>query len=332
MLMDWFESLALGAVQGLSEFLPISSDGHLTITQQLFDWIRHRPSDGDERLFFFVMLHFGTLVAILFHYRAVVLTGSKGLLGSEAVPPPYRRNSLIHVALLMIIATVPAGLVGVFLEDAVKSAFGSTQITAFGFVFTALVLAWTGRVLASVPEHEGRTGPFDTTWKDALLIGLAQALAILPGVSRSGMTIATALFLGFSRNWAVGFSLMMAVPVILGATVLELVKDFDPSTVAKDEVARIIAAMVVAGLVGYAAILSLVRVVRSGRLWYFSVYLLILAALVLGVAWNGSGEPREQPSATVDRPLRGGSVGAVDRAAGVEPLGLLDRPVRAGQN
>lgn len=331
MLLDWFESLTLGFVQGVTEFLPVSSKGHLTITQQLFDWIRARPGSGEERVFFDVMLHFGTLMAIFAHYRAVIVTGTKGLLGSETVPPAYRRSSLFRVALLMILATIPAGLIGVLFEKQVKAVFANTQMAAFGFIFTAFVLAWTGRVLATVPESAGRSGPLETTWRDALLIGLAQGLAIFPGVSRSGMTVAAALLVGFSRNWAVGFSLMMATPVILGATTLELVKDFDPSTVTKEEVLRMLSAMVVAGVVGYAAILSLVRVVRSGRLWYFSVYLLILAALVLGVIWNGSGEPREQPSATLDRPVRDGSGRAVDRASGLESLGSLDRPIRSGQ-
>src|SRR4051794_28747840 len=98
--MEWFESLILGAVQGLTEFLPVSSDGHLSITQQAFAWSKGTRPDGAKNLFFDVMLHLGTLAAIVVYYRAVWITAAKGLLGSEAVPPAYRRAAVIRTGLL----------------------------------------------------------------------------------------------------------------------------------------------------------------------------------------------------------------------------------------
>jgi undecaprenyl-diphosphatase len=135
----------------------------------------------------------------------------------------------------------------------------------------------------------GEKGPAETTWRDALLIGLAQMFAPLPGVSRSGLTVATALALGLSRTWAVGFSLLMAVPAILGAVVFELRK-VDPALMTADRLVRTVAATVLAGVVGYGAIIWLVKIVRLGRLWCFSVYLVILGAVVLAVTalWGGA--------------------------------------------
>jgi undecaprenyl-diphosphatase len=121
------------------------------------------------------------------------------------------------------------------------------------------------------------------TWVDALLIGLAQMFAPLPGVSRSGLTIAAALALGLSRTWAVGFSLLIAIPAILGAAVWE-VRKVDSTTLSADRVAQAVAATVLAGVVGYFAIQWLFKVVKAGHIWYFSVYLVLLATAVLVMA------------------------------------------------
>lgn len=271
--MEWIESLVLGLVQGLTEFLPVSSDGHLTITQMAFARLAGHSRAAAENLFFDIMLHLGTLAAILVHYRAVARTGVKGLLGSDEVPPPYRRNAVIRVGFLMLIATLPLVPYAYF-KRYLLAAFESPTAVGFGFLATATVLLLSARL------RGGEKGPAEMTWLDALCIGIAQTFAPLPGVSRSGLTVTMALGLGLSRAWSVGFSLLIAFPAILGATVLEL-KDLDPSTLTADRVAQTVAATIVAGLVGYLAIIWLVKVVRAGRLWYFSVYLVVLAIAVL---------------------------------------------------
>lgn len=295
-MFDWLESLVLGAVQGLTEFLPISSDGHLVVTQQAFGWLRGRERSGAEDLFFDVMLHLGTLTAILIHYRAVARTGARGLLGSDAVAPEYRRNAIVHVGILAVIATLPLLPLAVFFLKYIKQAFDSPAAAGVGFLITAVVLLLTPWLQN---KGEGGRGALQTTWRDALLIGLAQMFAPLPGVSRSGLTVATALSLGLSRTWAVGFSLLIAIPAILGAAAKEL-KDVDPSTLTSDRVAQTIAATIVAGVVGYAAIIWLVKIVRSGRMWYFSVYLVVLGLAVLLVsttAAKGDRDGRRQDAA-----------------------------------
>lgn len=274
--MEWLESLVLGLVQGLTEFLPVSSDGHLTITQMAFARLTGHARTGKENLFFDVMLHLGTLTAIVIYYRAVVGTGVKGLLGSEEVAPEYRRAALIRTGFLAVVATTPL-IPWKFLKHQLEAALESDMVTGIGFLVTAAVLLLTTRL------RGGEKGPAQTTWLDALLIGVAQTFAPLPGVSRSGLTVAAALALGLSRSWAVGFSLLIAIPAILGASVLEL-KDLDPSTLTSDRVAQTVAATVVAGLVGYGAIIWLVKIVRYGRLWYFSLYLILLSVAVLTVS------------------------------------------------
>lgn len=299
-MMEWLKALVLGVVQGVTEFLPVSSDGHLLLTQNLFDWLMGTHSSGKENLFFDVILHLGTTAAILVYYRRSIAAGARGLMGAEDVPEGYHRPEVVRVGVLAAIATSPLIPLALFLKKWIDQAFEGIAVAGVGFLITATALMLT----AWLSRRGGTRGPAQTTWLDALLIGLAQMLAPLPGVSRSGMTIAAGLGLGLSRTWAVGFSLLIAVPAILGAAAKEL-KDVNPSTLSPDYVAQAIAATVVAGLVGYAAISWLVRIVRGGRIWYFSVYLILLGMLVLTVAIRG-GSTDAGRSMALDGPVRGG--------------------------
>jgi undecaprenyl-diphosphatase len=171
---------------------------------------------------------------------------------------------------------------------------------------------------------EGTKGPLESTWTDALIIGLAQAVAITPGISRSGSTIVAALALGFSRPWAVGFSLLMAVPAILGAAVLE-VREIDPQSLTPEFIRLTAVASAVSGLVGYGAIVWLVRIVRAGRLWYFSVYLVLLSATVLGtVALSRVSRLESESRGMTDG--QGRRSEALDRPTGL----VMDRPGSIG--
>jgi undecaprenyl-diphosphatase len=275
--MDWLESLVLGLVQGITEFLPVSSDGHLLITQRLFAGLTGTSRSGAENLFFDVMVHLGTLAAIVVYFRAVVRTGFKGLAGSNDVASEYRRTAIMRTGILAAVATTPLIPLALFLKKWIDKTFESAAYAGVGFLITAAVLLLTARLQL---KGEGVKGPAETTWLDALLIGLAQMFAPLPGVSRSGLTVAAALILGLSRSWAVGFSLLIAVPAILGAAVFE-VRKLDPATFTSERIMQTISAALLAGIVGYGAIIWLVKIVRHGRLWYFSVYLVILGLVVL---------------------------------------------------
>ncbi len=308
--MAWLESLILGAVQGVTEFLPVSSDGHLKITQEAFAYLTGTPRSVDDDLFFDVMLHVGTLTAILIYYRAVGLTAWKGLRDIDDVPSPYKRPAVIRTCLLAAVATTPLIPLALFFMKWIKKAFEGTTATGIGFLITAaalLVTTWLQR------RDEAGKGPRETSYLDAFLIGLAQMFAPLPGVSRSGLTVAAALALGLNRSWAVGFSLLIAVPAILGAALKEL-KDVNPATLTGDRVSQTLAATILAGLVGFAAIIWLIKVVRSGKLWYFSVYLAVLGLAVLGISAvrpePTSNTPGVSPHARLEdagnRTIRGG--------------------------
>ncbi|QDV33260.1 undecaprenyl-diphosphate phosphatase [Tautonia plasticadhaerens] len=274
------EALTLAVLQGLTEFLPVSSSGHLAIASALFRSIGAVES-GPDGLFFAVMLHVGTLAAILVYYRRDARADARQLISGGP-----GRSKVVRNGFLAVVATLPAVVVGLTLKDSVDEAFQSVLVPGYSFLITAALLLATSRI------GEGTKGPSQTTWRDALLVGLAQAVAITPGISRSGSTIAAGLALGFSRSWAVGFSLLMAVPAILGAAVLE-VRDLDGRSLTPVAIALTAASTALSGLVGYGAIVWLVRIVRSGRLWYFSVYLVLLSAAVLGTSslgvWSGSG-------------------------------------------
>ena len=237
--MEWLESLVLGVVQGITEFLPVSSDGHLLVTQNIFARLTGVARSGKENLFFDVMLHLGTTAAILVYNRAAVAKGVRGLLGSDDVPAGFRRSELIRLGLLAVLATSPLIPLALGLKDKIEATFEGTTVAGYGFLITAAMLATT----AWLSRRDGTKGPAEMTWLDALLIGLAQMVAPLPGVSRSGMTIAAALALGLSRTWAVGFSLLIAVPAILGAAVFEL-RHVDPAMLTPDRLAQTVAATV----------------------------------------------------------------------------------------
>jgi undecaprenyl-diphosphatase len=274
--MEWLESLVLGLVQGLTEFLPVSSDGHLLLTQNIFSWLSGQWHTGKENLFFDVVLHLGTTAAILLYYRKCIALGLRGLLGDNEVPGAFRREKIVRVGLLAAVATSPLVPLALFFKKAIEATFEGITFAAIGFMVTASVLHLT----SLLSRRDGVKGPSETTWLDALLIGVAQMFAPLPGVSRSGLTIAAALALGLSRAWSVGFSLLIAVPAILGAAVWEL-RHVNRAELTSDHVAQAIAGTIVAGVVGYFAIAWLTRIVRAGRMWYFSAYLVILATAVL---------------------------------------------------
>jgi undecaprenyl-diphosphatase len=281
--VEWLESLVLGVVQGITEFLPVSSDGHLLLVQSLFAWQTGTVRSGKENLFFDVILHLGTTAAILVYYRRLIVEGWRGLLGATDVSTGLSRPEVLRVGLLAAVATSPLVPFALFFKKALDQAFEGTTVAGIGFLITAAVLlvtAWQRR-------RDGQKGPAETTWVDALTIGVAQMFAPLPGVSRSGLTIAAGLALGMSRTWAVGFSLLIAVPAILGASCYEALKIFlgressDAVKLASDRVAQAAASTILAGVVGYFAIIWLTKVVRAGRIWSFSVYLVVLAIVVL---------------------------------------------------
>ncbi len=259
--MNYLYAILMGVIQGLTEFLPVSSSGHLAIFQIVFGI----DSPG---LFFDVLLHIGTLVAVFICFykdigkmiAELFLMIRDLFLRKKVLTNAYRKMDL-----LLLTATIPTGIIGVLDSDLVEKA-GKILI------FPGICLILTGVILL-IADHcpEGKRLPKNTTFTNAFLIGIAQGVATLPGISRSGSTITACLLSGFQKKYAVKFSFLLSIPAILGSLVFEL-KDIELSAIPGQEVGCYVIGMLVAAVVGYISIRTMLVIVRKKRFIGFSIY------------------------------------------------------------
>lgn len=254
-------AMLLGLVQGLSEFLPVSSSGHLILLQRMF-------GVESDALFFTVMLHLATLVAVLIVYRKMVW---------QLLCHPFQKT-----VLYLILALVPTVLVALLFKkvppfDAFYEAAESGAYLGVCFLFTGCIL--TGSELVRRPRKRLR-GLHNMRAGDALAIGGMQAIGVLPGVSRSGSTIAGALFAGLDRKAAANFSFLLSIPSIVGGAVLEVPGALEADAAGIDWLC-VAAGMLVAGVTGYFAIRFMLRVIKRRGLWGFAIYAGLLGTAVL---------------------------------------------------
>ena len=270
--MTLFQAIILGLIQGLGEFLPISSSGHLVV----FPWIFNFPDPG---LSFDVALHLGTLIAIILHFWKDYIKIISASLSSSPFGRGCREvtgegeflNYSPNLLWLIILATIPGALFGYFLENQAETIFRSPLLIAGALSVMGLIL-----YLADVyARHKKNLN--EITKKDALLIGLSQAFAIIPGVSRAGATITSGLFLGLSRQTAARFSFLMSAPIIFGATVLKF--GYFISNVNLYG----IVAVITAALSGYFAIAWMLKFIEKVSYKIFFWYRLILAIIIVAV-------------------------------------------------
>jgi len=263
--MNLWQAILLGLVQGLTEFLPVSSDGHLAV-------IGHVAGVRTPGVFVEVALHVATLGSILVVY---------GRRFWQLVLDVLRRQpDALRYAGLLIIGMIPAGLVGIFLEHLIERAFASLWAAGVGFLITGAVL-WSTRRRSSPPDGLGRPTP-----AGALIIGLAQAFAPLPGVSRSGTTIASGLWVGLGAVPAADFSFLMAIPLIAGAGLVEA--RHASVDIAQVGAVPLLVGCVVAFLAGVFAIRFLVAMLRRGRFYAFAPYCFAIGLFTLAYAlWHG---------------------------------------------
>ena len=253
------QALVLGAVQGLTEFLPVSSSAHLVLVPWLFGW-------EDPGLAFDVALHLGTLLALLIYYRREWLAMAL----SVARPDPVSRRLLI----LLIVASIPGAVIALLLEKQAETIFRSPMLIA-------CTLALMGVVLWVADARAGEAKRMDhLTMGDAVLIGLSQALAIIPGVSRSGSTITAGRILGVARQDAANFSFLMATPIIAGAGLHEM-----PKIIHGGIDGVVVAGFVSSAIFSLMAIAALVRFVRTRTYQPFAWYRIAVAILVIAVAF-----------------------------------------------
>jgi undecaprenyl-diphosphatase len=274
--MPIFHAIVLGLVQGLTEFLPISSSGHLLIVPWLLDW-----NDFDEesvKKTFDVALHLGTFVAVLgYFWRDVtvyVRDGTKLLFTRGRTTTPEGR-----LAWMLLLATVPAAAVGAVFEGTIDERLGTPGIIAVSLIVFGVLLGWADRSTGE-RKIEG-FGP-----RDALITGAAQTLALNPGTSRSGITVTAGRFLGFDRDAAVRISFLMSLPVIAGAVLFKsfgAIKDGIP----EDLIVPMIVGIVTSGIAGWLAVWGTLRLVRNHSLMLFVWYRIILGVVILLVMATG---------------------------------------------
>lgn len=269
--MNLFTSLLLGIIQGLAEFLPISSSGHLALAQHLLGINTEVPA------FFDVLLHLGTLLAVLVAYWGDVVEIVQEFFrgvgdvvhGTTPTPvPPARR-----MILLIIVGTLPL--------FAILPIHKKVQALGDSMVFIGMALVVTGFLLFACDlVHRGHKTERSATLVDALLVGVGQALATMPGISRSGMTISAGCFLGFERSFAVRFSFLLSIPAVLGANILSL-KDALEAGVDWAAVPVYLAGVVASAVVGYACIRLLKLIAQKGRFGGFAYYCWTVGLLTL---------------------------------------------------
>jgi len=263
---DFVKLAAMAVVQGLTEFLPVSSSGHLVLSQAALGF--DEPAIAID-----VALHLGTLVAVLWVYRGALARVTLELFGGSP-----------REALQILAASVPAAAVGLVLKERYEAAFHDPRMAGFGLLGTAILLTLGERARRRHASPAEGSGP-DTSiepplpWKHALLIGLAQGLAVWPGISRSGSTIAVGLWCGLPAARAARFSFLLSVPVIGGASILLLPEAF--SSGVSGGAAALLAAMGVATLVGGLSLKLLLSFLGRGAFGYFAVYCAVLGGLAL---------------------------------------------------
>ena len=261
--MDIIDAIILGIIQGLTEFLPVSSSGHLELGKAILG----ADALPEESLLFTVILHFATALSTIIVIRKDVIEIFKGLF-------QFQWNEETQFALKIIVSMIPAALVGFFLEDFLEVFFdGAIIIVGIMLIITAVLL-----YLADM----AKTTTKGVTYSSAFIIGVAQAIAILPGISRSGATISAAVLLGVDKSKSARFSFLMVVPLILG----KMAKDLLSGDIhfEGNQTVAITAGFIAAFLAGLAACTWMIKLVRQSKLTYFAIYCLVVG--LLAVAWS----------------------------------------------
>lgn len=300
--MSLIESIIMGIVQGLAEFLPVSSSGHLAIFKHILG-IDLEASGG---MLFDVMLHFGTLVAIFIVFwkdiKKLVIEGFcivgdffinvgrafvnlyrfflRKVKKQENETKEYKKvvnTAYRKFVMLVIVSTIPTGIIGILLSDLIEKASATLIVPGVGLLITACLLMLADRA------EPGKKRPNQISYKEAGIVGIAQGIATLPGVSRSGTTITTCLKLGFDKNFAVKYSFIMSIPAVLGATLLEI-KDFANITAEPKILINYAVGTLVAAVIGYICIKTMLVVVRGKKFKGFAYYCFIVG--VIALVWN----------------------------------------------
>jgi len=271
--MTIWQAFIMGIVQGITEFLPISSSGHLVITPYLLGW-----SIKEEYIFTFdVLVQMGTLIAVILYFWKnlwkIIVSVIKGIIEKKPFASPDAK-----LGWLIVVATIPAVFGGLFLEDLVESAFHSVQITAVFLLVTALLLWVSERMSKQINQLE------NISTLDAFIIGCFQILAIFPGLSRSGSTIAGGILRKLKREEAAKFSFLMSIPVMLGAGVMSI-NDLLGVPNLSEFLPVLLVGFITSGVVGFISIHWLLKFLNKNKLGLFSVYCVVVSIVTLAITF-----------------------------------------------
>lgn len=265
--MGYIDAIILGIVQGLTEFLPISSSGHLVIFQHLL-------GISSENIAFEVIVHFGTLLSVVAVYYIDIWYMIKSFFSGithRNIGKTYRNDSYFRLSIFVIIGTIPAVIAGLFLKDFFVSVFHNIHLVGVTLLLTGVVILFTNYIKDRAEELSP---------SKSMLIGITQAIAILPGISRSGFTISSALFMGVSRENAARFSFLLAVPAILGATLLHII-ELTSSEISGIGFGTLCTGFIFSFFIGYIAIRFLLSILKSGKFGWFAPYCFLAGLIVL---------------------------------------------------
>lgn len=262
--MNIIQSILLGLVQGLTEFLPVSSSGHLALSQKLFG-LNEVPISYD------ILLHIATLLAVLIFFRAIII---KLIADTLKALGNGKLDEVPKAVWMLMIGTIPAVFVGVFIKDYIDTFFSSTTVVGIGLLITSFFMFTTSRYKNTKKDIKGMT------WKDSLVIGVFQSIAILPGISRSGSTVMAGLFRGMKRSEAFSFSFLLSIPAILGAFLLDINDIFGMKS---SEMFVYSFGVITAFISGYFALVIFKKIVVTEKLSLFGWYTLGLGLLSLFV-------------------------------------------------
>ena len=261
--MDWFQAVILALIQGLTEFLPVSSSAHLILPSQLFGW-------PDQGLAFDVAVHLGTLVAVVTYFRQDIFSIIKGLLQSTQT---RKLNVEAQLGMSVVIGTIPAVIIGFLFKDFIEDNLRSGLVIAVTTIFFGLLLWQADKMGKRILDMSRLTS------NHALLIGVAQALALIPGTSRSGITMTAALMLGFDRTSSARFSMLLSIPLIVAASILECYELY--SQTAPVPWLLIGLGMVVATVSAYLCIHYFLKLLEGIGMLPFVIYRMILGVFLL---------------------------------------------------
>ncbi|MFO7924944.1 MAG: undecaprenyl-diphosphate phosphatase [Bacteroidales bacterium] len=259
--MSWIEALILGLVQGLTEFLPVSSSGHLELGKVFLD------IEAKENLTFSILVHAATVLSII-----VVFFKDLRFMISEVIKFQWNESTVYSVKIA--VSMIPVVIVGIFLKSEIESIYTGK------IVFVGIMLLITASLLLLTYFAKSRNK--DVTFRDAFIIGIAQAVAVLPGISRSGATIATGLFLGVRKDLVTRFSFLMVLVPIIGATLLDILQSGSPEEITIGFIPLLIG-FVAAFISGLFACRVMLNVVRKGKLIYFAIYCILAASIAISL-------------------------------------------------